>query len=115
MEDVNYKELYDKLRQDAQLEVNYLRLTVTEKLSVLLAMVAIVAGIVIFAACLLFILVWAALTHLQAVTGSTWAAAGIVAGILALVAFIVYLSRKQLIINPVTRFISKLMIDKPQQ
>ncbi len=82
--DEKYKHLIDSIKQSAKVELEYSKLTLAEKLSILLSRGIIVLVLIIFAACALFLLEWG-LTH--------WG------------------YRKQLVINPVTRFVTKLLLN----
>ena len=86
--DEKFKLLVENLKQSAKVEFEYSKLTLSEKLSILLSRGIIVLILIIFAACALFLLEWG-LTHL----------------------LVLYGYRKQLVINPVTRFVTKLLLN----
>ena len=60
--DEKYKQIIDSLKQSAKVELEYSKLTLSEKLSILLSRGIIVLVMIIFAACALFLLEWG-LTH----------------------------------------------------
>ena len=115
MEEMNYAQLWQSVKDEVKSEVDYTRLDVTEKTSVMLSWVAIIAVLAIFAACIVFCLAWAALHWLTVATGSVAAATAIVVAALVLLAFIFYGYRKTLIINPVTRSITKLFLSSDEE
>ncbi len=56
--DEKYKQLIDSIKQSAKVELEYSKLTLAEKLSILLSRGIIVLVLIIFAACALFLLEW---------------------------------------------------------
>lgn len=110
MEGQDYKQLFDNIKEHAKLELEYSKLTLAEKLSILLSRAIIVAILIIFGAGVLFLLLWAFAKWIIAVTGSLWLGILIAIAVLGLLALLVYGYRKQLITNPVTRFVTKLLL-----
>ena len=114
MEDKNFKELITQLKDAAKLEIQYGNLTLAEKLSVLLSQMCIVFVMILFAAFILFMLLWGLESWLTQVSGSLWV--GVLGSIAVLVVLflILYGLRKALVINPVTRIVTKLLL-KPEE
>ena len=110
MEGQNYKQLFDSIKEHAKLEIEYSKLTLAEKMSILLSRAMIVAILLIFGAGVLLLLLWAFAKWMIALTGSLWLGVLIAAVLVVLLALLVYGYRKQLIINPVTRFVTKLLL-----
>jgi len=111
MEENKYKQIIESLKQSAKIELEYSKLTLAEKLSILLSRGIIVLMFIIFAACALFLLEWG-LTHwLVQLTGHLWVGVLVSLAILAVLLLVLYGYRKQLVINPVTRFVTKLMLN----
>ncbi|MBP5689125.1 MAG: phage holin family protein [Muribaculaceae bacterium] len=110
MEGQNYKQLFDNIKEHAKLELEYSKLTLAEKLSILLSRAIVVTILIIFGAGVMLLLLWAFAKWMIAVTGSLWVGAVIAIAAVALLALLVYGYRKQLIINPVTRFVTKLLL-----
>ncbi len=110
MEGNDYKQLFDSIKEHAKLEIEYSKLTLTEKMSILLSRAIIVAILIIFVAGVMLLLLWAFANWMIAVTGSLWLGVLIAIAVLAVIALLVYGYRKQLIINPVTRFVTKLLL-----
>ena len=109
--DEKYKQLIDSLKQSAKVELEYSKLTLSEKLSILLSKGIIVLVMIIFAACALFLLEWG-LTHwLVQLTGSLWIGVLVSLAVLMLILIVLFGYRKQLVINPVTRFVTKLLLN----
>ena len=59
MEGQNYKQLFDSIKEHAKLEIEYSKLTLAEKMSILLSRAMIVAILLIFGAGVLLLLLWA--------------------------------------------------------
>ena len=109
--DEKYKQLIDSLKQSAKVELEYSKLTLSEKLSILLSKGIIVLVMIIFAACALFLLEWG-LTHwLVQLTGSLWIGVLVSLAVLMLILIVLFGYRKQLVINPVPRFVTKLLLN----
>jgi len=109
--DEKYKQIIDSLKQSAKVELEYSKLTLSEKLSILLSRGIIVLIIIIFAACALFLLEWG-LTHwLIQLTGSLWIGVLVSLAVLMVILIVLFGYRKQLVINPVTRFVTKLLLN----
>ena len=99
--DEKYKQLIESLKYSAKVELEYSKLTLSEKLSILLSRGIIVLVFIIFAACALFLLEWG-LTHWLVLVSLV---------VLVVLLLILYGYRKQLVINPVTRFVTKLLLN----
>ena len=110
MERQNYKQLFDSIKEHAKLELEYSKLTLAEKLSILLSRAIVVAIFIIFGAGAILLLLWAFAKWMIAVTGSLWIGVLIAVAVIVLLVLLVYGYRKQLIINPVTRFVTKLLL-----
>lgn len=109
--DEKYKHLIDSIKQSAKVELEYSKLTLAEKLSILLSRGIIVLVLIIFAACALFLLEWG-LTHwLVQLTDSLWVGVLVSLAVLLLILIVLFGYRKQLVINPVTRFVTKLLLN----
>lgn len=110
MEGQNYKQLFDSIKEHAKLEIEYSKLTLAEKMSILLSRAMIVAILLIFGAGVMLLLLWAFAKWMITLTGSLWLGVLIAAVLVVLLALLVYGYRKQLIINPVTRFVTRLLL-----
>ena len=101
--------LWQRIKQLATLKFEYTRLTVAEKATILLSMVAL-AVIMFFAGAAVIFFLSVALSHLLAQSvGTVWSSV-IVAGIYLFIVLVVFAFRKQLIINPISRFITRLFL-----
>jgi hypothetical protein len=111
-EDNPYANLWKEAKKFFTLEIDYAKLTAIEKLTVILSAMAVVGVALILIACILFYLSSALVTLISAwLGGCMWGANLIVGGLFIILLIIVYAMRKSLIIDPVTRFITKLFLN----
>lgn len=107
------KELLTQSVNWAKLEVEYLKLTAAEKIIILVSMmvIGIVVLLLLLPAILMFLFALA-----QVFIGFMPVAVAYVCvgGIVLLLLGILVLFRKQLVINPVAKFISKVLLDNPE-
>ena len=110
----SYKELFAEIKKYVTLQVDYTKYTVTEKMVVLLSATAtaLILGALGFG--VLFYLSIALADYLTEVLNCQWGAHAIVAGIYALLLMLVVIMRKQIIVDPIARFLSKLFL-KPNE
>ena len=110
----NIRSLWTEAKNYLELQKEYLKLDTAEKLSVLLSAVATVVLCVTFAlAAILFIMV--ALTLLLAkVVGGVWSAV-IMGGAMLLIIVIILIARKRWIVQPISRFIARLIVGEDEE
>lgn len=111
----SYKELWGEFKKYLILQIDYVKLTAIEKLTILLAAMTFVGVVIVLSACALFFLTAAFVEWLDTVINCTWAANLITCGIILLILLIVACLKKVLIIDPVTRFVTKLFMNPPKQ
>lgn len=110
MAENKYEELWAELKKYLTLQIDYAKLTTVEKLVVLLSAIAMVAVMLILGACVLFYLSFAVVFMLSDAIGSTWGACLIVSGIFLVLMLVVYALRQKLILDPVSRFLTRLFL-----
>ena len=93
------------------LQFDYAKLTFAEKLVILFSGIAVAAVCFILASFLVLLLSFALIDVLKEVMSSFWAYL-IVSAIFVLMIGATILFRRQLIVNPISRFITKLFFDK---
>lgn len=104
-----YIKLWEVARRYFSLNVENLKLTATEKITMVLsAMVLLMAG-VLLGVTLLFFIALGVVQFLAPYVGMGWAFMIMAAGVAALGA-VIFLMRNQLIFNPVSRFISRVLL-----
>lgn len=109
-EGFDFKKWFADIKRHLKLEISYGKLTAVEKTSVLLSRSAIVAVLVILGCFALFYLSSSLVDLLAIWTGAEWAAKLIMCVIMLVLMLMVYAFRKQWIVNPITKFVSKLFL-----
>ena len=110
-ESFDIKSLLGALKRQLKLELDYSKLTAVEKTSVLLSRLALIAVLIIIGCFVANYLCSALVVLLTQLTGMAWLANMIVAIILLVAMLVVYAFRKQWIIDPITKFITKLFLN----
>lgn len=107
------KELVTQSVNWAKLEVEYLKLTAAEKIIILVSMMVIGAIVLLF---LLPVVLMFLFALAQVFIGFMPVAVAYVCvgGIVLLMLGLLVIFRKQLVINPVAKFISKVLLDHPE-
>lgn len=110
--DSTYARLYQEVRRLAMLEVENARLLATEKLTLLLGRVTLVAVSFVVCSCALIFLSMSVSDLLLRNLAPCWTYM-IVAGFYVLLAIICALFRRQLIVDPIARYLSRVILDPP--
>ena len=110
MNEIDYKKLFNEARKYFSLEWDYTKLTAVEKMAVLLSSIAFVAVVIIIGTFALAYVLSAIIDVLAVALGCTWGAQLIAAAILLVLLLVVFAFKRQLIVDPVTRFVSKLFL-----
>ena len=105
-----YRRLYEEVKRLVGLEVENARLMLTEKLTLLLGRVTLVAVGFVLSACVIIFLSMS-ISDLLLESLTPWATYLIVAGFYALLICILALFRRQLIIDPIARYLSLVLLD----
>ncbi len=103
------KALWQRLKTLAEYKLEYTRLTLAEILTTIIAMLILCIIGIFIAMIIVFFLSTALSNWLSQYTGELWSSI-IVAGINLAILFLVILLRKPLIINPVSRLITRLIL-----
>ena len=112
-QDVDYKKLIDEGRRFLSLEWEYSKLTAVEKIAILLSAIASVTVVGILCVFAIIYLLSSFVEALITWTGSTWIAHLIVVCLLGLLILLVLAFKNTLIVNPITRFVTKLFLTPP--
>ncbi len=110
MNEIDYKKLFNEARKYFSLEWDYTKLTAVEKMTVLLSSIAFLAVVIILGTFALAYVFSALIDVLAVALGCTWGAQLIAAAILLVLLLVVFAFKKQLIVDPVARFVSKLFL-----
>ncbi len=112
MAENQYLKLWEEFKKYLRLQIDYTRLSAVEKLSLLVSAATVVMIFALLCACTLFYLSFALACALKQWLQIEWIAYLIVGVLFAILLLMTYLLRKQLIINPVTRYLTRLFLDK---
>ncbi len=107
-------QLVASLKRYLGYQEKYIKLDLTEKLTILLT--ALILGAIIFVIGIIA-LIFIALTAAAAIsswTGSAWAGYAVVSGFFILLCLLIYWMRNQWIVNPLTQFFSFILLDEPK-
>lgn len=114
MAEVDYKSLFNQAKVFISSKYDYSKLTLAEKLSIILAQIAIFAIALLIGFSILMFLSFALVNTLSKATDSPALSYLIVAGIWALICLLIFTFKTVLIVNPITRFVTKLMFNNPK-
>lgn len=107
-------EIFGGIRRLIGLHVENVRLKTTEKLTVLLAAIAFYAvAMAVGLVCLVFVSI--GIGHLLATTVRPHLAYLIIAVVYLVLFILVILLKRQLFVNPIARFVSRLLVEKPEE
>ncbi len=105
------KELFNLGKRYLLLQVDCIRMSTAEKLALLLSGMALALIAILFGALMVVLLAMACVCVFGTFL-APWLAYLCVAGIILLLLLLLYIFRKPLIINPVTRFVTKIIYPK---
>ena len=110
MNEIDIKKLIDEGRRYLKLELNYSKLKKKKKMSILLSGIALVAVLVVLGAFAMLYIGNTLVKLLATALDSQWAANLLVALLIVLLMVLLVLLRKPLIVDPITRYITKLFL-----
>jgi len=110
MTDNDYKKLFQEGKEYFKLNWDYGKLTLTEKLSIFLSTSAVVLLVFLLCGIALIYLLSALISSLTDVLGCAWGAYLIAAATVLLILIVILAFKKKLIINPIARFMSRLIL-----
>ena len=110
----NFQELYEGVKKYLALNIELAKVEFVEKLSILLARSLIVLLILLLASGVLFYLFFALAYSLEEIVGSLALSYCVISTFYLLLIGALVLFRKQLIINPVVKFLSQLFLTKSE-
>jgi hypothetical protein len=111
----NVKEISDSVKDYVRLKIDLLKLTLTEKLSLIIS--ALLISVILFLV-FLFISMFVSLAFIfwfRDHVGPLYAGALIVAGVYLLIGIIVFLKRNKLFIDPLVTQITKILLEEEDE
>lgn len=113
-EGIDIKQLIVEAKKHLNLEVKYGKLTAVEKASIILSRIALICVLAIIGCFAMFYITSLIMMLLVKITGIVWLSNLIMIVLLLIIMSLVFAFRKQLIIDPITRFLTKLFL-KPDE
>lgn len=104
-----FKQVIDEGKQYVKLQIEYGKLTLTEKMTMLISSLAIGLICVFLAVIAIFFLSMSAVDLMATELGSTWSCL-IMCGFYLLLIVLLIVLRKPLIVNPLARLISRIIL-----
>jgi membrane-bound ClpP family serine protease len=111
----NFQQLYDDVKKYVELQTEYVKVDFVEKLTILLSALLIIALILVLAIGALFYLFFSLAYALEPVLGSLALSFGIISGIYVVLIVFFILLRRQIVINPLVKFLTNLFLTKPNK
>jgi len=108
----NFQQLYNDVKKYIELQADFIKVEFVEKLTILLSTLLIITLLMILAIAALFYLFFSLAYAIVPLVGSLAISFCIISGIYLILIIILYVFRKNLIINPLVRFLSKLFLTK---
>lgn len=106
------QQLYKDIKKYVELQTEYVKVEFVEKLTILVSTLVIITVIIILVIAALFFLFFSLAYALVPVVGSLAISFCIIAAIYVVLIIVLFSFRKQFIINPLVRFLSKLFLNK---
>lgn len=107
----NLQDLLAECKKYVELQKDYLKLDLVEKLTILLSTLILILILIILGMMALFYLSFTLAYILEPIVGGLTASYALISGVIILLALLSYLFRKQLIIQPMVNFISHLFLN----
>ena len=107
----NMQQLFIEFKKYLELQKEYTKLELTEKLTILLSTLIMILVLTILGMVALFYLLFALAYILEPLVGGLMVSFGIIAGINVLLIAIIYFFRRQLIISPMVNFLANLFLN----
>lgn len=105
----SFRQIFEEGKKYLTLQFDYVKLTATEKISLIGSMTLVLILALIFMTGAMFYLSFALVYLMESYIGLMWSYA-VLAGIALLCAVVVIVFRTPLIINPITRFLTKVLL-----
>lgn len=106
-----FKEIFSQTKKWITLEIRYAKLTAAEKCTILMGAIALALISLLIGMVILILLAWSLVDFLREFMSPSLACLS-VSGVLVLVIILIVVLRNPLVINPISRFLTKLFIEK---
>ena len=109
----NLESLFKEVRKYIELQGQYVKLDLVEKLTILLSTLILILIIIILSMMALFYFSFMLVYALAPLVGSLIGGYAIIGGVVLLLAILIYRMRKQWIFQPMVHFLARLFLDDP--
>lgn len=110
-EGLDIKKILLEIKNHLGVELDYGKLTAVEKASILFSRIAVIAALFAVGNLALYYITSMLIVLLTNLTGILWVSYMIVAILLLLVMALLFVLRRQLFIDPITKFLTKLFLN----
>lgn len=108
----NLEALFKEIRKYIELQGQYLKLDLVEKLTILLSTLILILLLVILGMMALFYFSFMLVYAIAPLVGSLIGGYAVIGGIVLILALFIYQKRKQLIFQPMVNFLARLFLDE---
>ena len=108
----NLEALFKEIRKSIELQGQYLKLDLVEKLTILLSTLILSLLLVILGMMALFYFSFMLVYAIAPLVGSLIGGYAVIGGIVLILALLIYQKRKQLIFQPMVNFLARLFLDE---
>ena len=108
----NLEALFKEIRKYIELQGQYLKIDLVEKLTILLSTLILILLLVILGMMALFYFSFMLVYAIAPLVGSLIGGYAVIGGIVLLVAFLIYQKRRQLIFQLMVNFLARLFLDE---
>ena len=111
----NLESLVKEMKKYIELQGEYLKFDLVEKLTILLGTLILILLITVLSMMAVFYFSFMLVYALEPITGSLTGSYAMIGGIILLLAFLIYIYRKKLIFQPMVNFLSHLFLNNPNK
>lgn len=111
----NLESLVKEMKKYIELQGEYLKFDLVEKLTILLGTLILILLITVLSMMAVFYFSFMLVYALEPITGSLIGSYAMIGGIILILAFLIYIYRKKLIFQPMVNFLSHLFLDNPNK
>ncbi|MFT3754211.1 MAG: phage holin family protein [Paludibacter sp.] len=109
----NFQQLYADVKKYVELQTEYVKVEFVEKLTIILSALLIIGLVIVLVIAALFYLFFSLAYALQPLLGSLAVSFAIISGLYVILIALFMMFRKQIVINPLVKFLSNLFLKKP--
>lgn len=111
----NLESLVKEIKKYIELQGEYLKFDLVEKLTILLGTLILILLITVLSMMAVFYFSFMLVYALEPITGSLTGSYAMIGGMILVLALLIYIYRKKLIFQPMVNFLSHLFLDNPNK